>query len=121
MKALDQKIISHFEGKVVRKDLTKFLKGNAVVPSYVLEYLLGQHCSTNDEEIISIGIEKVKGILSNHFVHRDEAEVIKSKETALNKPKTYLYKSLERKALSNANKIFTSRLHWRWYFQYIQE
>ena len=79
MKALDQKIISHFEGKVVRKDLTKFLKGNAVVPSYVLEYLLGQHCSTNDEEIISIGIEKVKGILSNHFVHRDEAEVIKSK------------------------------------------
>lgn len=79
MKALDQKIISHFEGKVVRKDLTKFLKGNAVVPSYVLEYLLGQHCSTNDEEIISIGIEKVKGILSNHFVHRDESEVIKSK------------------------------------------
>ena len=79
MKALDQKIIAHFEGKVVRKDLTKFLKGNAVVPSYVLEYLLGQHCSTNDEEIISIGIEKVKGILSNHFVHRDEAEVIKSK------------------------------------------
>lgn len=79
MKALDQKIISNFEGKVVRKDLTKFLKSNAVVPSYVLEYLLGQHCSTNDEEIISIGIEKVKGILSNHFVHRDEAEVIKSK------------------------------------------
>jgi len=79
MKALDQKIISNFEGKVVRKDLTKFLKGNAVVPSYVLEYLLGQHCSTNDEEIITIGIEKVKGILSNHFVHRDEAEVIKSK------------------------------------------
>lgn len=79
MKSLDQKIITHFEGKVVRKDLTKFLKGNAVVPSYVLEYLLGQHCSTNDEEIISIGIEKVKGILSNHFVHRDEAEVIKSK------------------------------------------
>lgn len=79
MKALDQKIISNFEGKVVRKDLTKFLKGNAVVPSYVLEYLLGQHCSTNDEEIISIGIEKVKSILTNHFVHRDEAEVIKSK------------------------------------------
>jgi ATP-dependent Lon protease len=79
MKGLDQKITTHFEGKIVRKDLTKFLKGNAVVPSYVLEYLLGQHCSTNDEEIINIGIEKVKGILSNHFVHRDEAEVIKSK------------------------------------------
>lgn len=78
MKDLDAKIIENFEGKVVRKDLTKFLKGNAVVPSYVLEYLLGQHCSTNDEEIIKIGIEKVKNIISNHFVHRDEAETIKS-------------------------------------------
>lgn len=78
MKELDKKTIEHFEGKVVRKDLTKLLKGNAVVPSYVLEYLLGQHCSTNDEEIINHGIEKVKSIISNHFVHRDEAEVIKS-------------------------------------------
>lgn len=78
MKELDKKTIEHFEGKVVRKDLTKLLKGNAVVPSYVLEYLLGQHCSTNDEEIIKHGIEKVKSIISNHFVHRDEAEVIKS-------------------------------------------
>lgn len=78
MKELDKKTIDHFEGKVVRKDLTKLLKGNAVVPSYVLEYLLGQHCSTNDEEIIKHGIEKVKSIISNHFVHRDEAEVIKS-------------------------------------------
>lgn len=78
MKALDKKIVEHFEGKVVRKDLTKLLKGNAVVPSYVLEYLLGQHCSTNDEEIIKHGIEKVKSIISNHFVHRDEAEVVKS-------------------------------------------
>lgn len=78
MKELDKKTIEHFEGKVVRKDLTKLLKGNAVVPSYVLEYLLGQHCSTNDVEIIKHGIEKVKSIISNHFVHRDEAEVIKS-------------------------------------------
>lgn len=78
MKELDKKTIEHFEGKVVRKDLTKLLKGNAVVPSYVLEYLLGQHCSTNDEEIIKHGIEKVKSIISNHFVHRDEAEVVKS-------------------------------------------
>lgn len=78
MKELDAKLIENFPGKVVRKDLTKFLKGNAVVPSYVLEYLLGQHCSTNDEEIIKIGIEKVKSIIANHFVHRDEAEVIKS-------------------------------------------
>lgn len=78
MKELDQKIVEKFEGKIVRKDLTKHLKGNAVVPSYVLEYLLGQHCSTNDEEIIKHGIEKVKSIITNHFVHRDEAEIIKS-------------------------------------------
>src|SRR5690606_29701249 len=78
MKELDQKIVEKFEGKIVRKDLTKLLKGNAVVPSYVLEYLLGQHCSTNDEEIIKHGIEKVKSIITNHFVHRDEAEIIKS-------------------------------------------
>ncbi|HAL52314.1 MAG TPA: BREX system Lon protease-like protein BrxL, partial [Sphingobacterium sp.] len=64
--------------KVVRKDLTKLIKGNADVPSYVLEYLLGQHCSTNDEEIIKHGIEKVKSIIANHFVHRDEAEIVKS-------------------------------------------
>lgn len=75
---LDQKIINHFAGKVVRKDLTKALKGNAVVPSFVLEYLLGQHCSTDDEEIIRHGIENVRRIIANHFVHRDEAEVIKS-------------------------------------------
>ncbi|UBB90907.1 BREX system Lon protease-like protein BrxL [Candidatus Kaistella beijingensis] len=78
MNELDQKIVEHFEGKVVRKDLTKSLKGNAVVPTYVLEYLLGQHCSTNDEEIIKDGIEKVKNIIAAHFVHRDEAESVKS-------------------------------------------
>lgn len=64
---------------MVRKDLTKSLKGNAVVPSYVLEYLLGQNCSTNDEEIIREGIIRVKNIIENHFVHRDEAEIVKSK------------------------------------------
>lgn len=72
------KILAHFEGKVVRKDLTKLVKGNAVVPTYVLEYLLGQHCSTSDEDIIKEGVEKVKEIVKKHFVHRDEAEIIKS-------------------------------------------
>lgn len=78
MKALDQKTTNLFEGKVVRKDLTKLLKSNAVVPSYVLEYLLSQHCATNDNEVIAAGIEKIKSIIANHFVHRDEAEAIKS-------------------------------------------
>lgn len=76
--SLQGKIIQHFEGKVVRKDLTKAIKGNAVVPTYVLEYLLGQHCASFDEDIISQGLEKVKNIIKNHFVHRDEAEVVKS-------------------------------------------
>src|SRR5690606_38325785 len=78
MKELDKKTIEHFEGKVARQDLTNLQKENVVVPSYVLAYHLGQHCSTNDAEIIKDGIEKVKSIISNHFVHRDEAEVIKS-------------------------------------------
>ena len=76
--SLQDKIIKYFEGKVVRKDLTKTIKGNAVVPSYVLEYLLGQHCATFDEVIIAQGMEKVKSIIKDHFVHRDEAEYIKS-------------------------------------------
>ena len=75
---LQDKILQHFDGKVVRKDLTKGIKGNAVVPTYVLEYLLGQHCATFDDDIIAQGLIKVKNIVKNHFVHRDEAEVVKS-------------------------------------------
>jgi len=78
MKQLDKKINDHFPGKVVRKHLTKLVKGNAIVPTYVLEYLLGQYCATDDENTISAGIETVKRIISDHFVHRDEAQIIKS-------------------------------------------
>lgn len=78
MTPLDQKINQHFAGFVVRKDLTKTVKGNAIVPSYVLEYLLGQHCATDDEASIQSGIETVKNILLKHFVHRNESELIKS-------------------------------------------
>lgn len=73
----DDKILKYFEGKVVRKDLTKLVKGNAVVPTYVLEYLLGQHCASADEEIVNQGVEKVKDILKKHYVHREEAEIVK--------------------------------------------
>ena len=76
--SLDEKINEHFSGLAVRKDLTKSLKGNAIVPSYVLEYLLGQHCATDDEATIEAGVERVRQILSKHFVHRNEAELIKS-------------------------------------------
>jgi len=75
---LQEKILKHFEGKVVRKDLTSLVKGNAVVPTYVLEYLLGQNCAVNDEGIINQGIEKVQDIINNNFVHRSEAEFVKS-------------------------------------------
>lgn len=76
--SLKDKILANFEGKVVRKDLTKLVKGNAVVPTYVLEYLLGQHCASFDDDIVNQGVEKVKGIIKNHFVHREEAEIVKS-------------------------------------------
>ena len=78
MNELDQKINQLFAGKVVRKDLTKLVKGNAIVPTYVLEYLLGQYCATDDEETIKQGVETVKSVIAKHFVHRDEAQLIKS-------------------------------------------
>ncbi|WP_163710211.1 protease Lon-related BREX system protein BrxL [Mangrovibacterium lignilyticum] len=78
MKQLDIKLNQYFSGKVVRKDLTKMVKGNAIVPTYVLEYLLGQYCATDDEETINQGVETVKSIIAKHFVHRDEAQIIKS-------------------------------------------
>lgn len=78
MNDLDQKINAHFPGLVVRKDLVKVVKGNAIVPSYVLEYLLGQYCATNDEPTIQTGIETVKEILRKHYVHRNEAGLVRS-------------------------------------------
>ena len=75
---LDEKINQHFAGLVVRKDLVKTVKGNAIVPTYVLEYLLGQYCATNDEPTIQTGIETVKEILRLHYVHRNEAGLIRS-------------------------------------------
>ena len=78
MNELDQKINTHFAGLVVRKDLVKTVKGNAIVPSYVLEYLLGQYCATSDDASIKTGIETVKEILRKHYVHRNEAGLIRS-------------------------------------------
>ena len=78
MNPLDTKISQQIAGLVVRKDLVKLVKGNAIVPSYVLEYLLGQYCATADEESIQSGIETVKGILARHYVHRNEAGLVRS-------------------------------------------
>jgi ATP-dependent Lon protease len=78
MSDLDDKINEHFPGYVVRKDLVKTVKGNAIVPTYVLEYLLGQYCATDDEASIQTGIETVREILRKHYVHRSEAGLIQS-------------------------------------------
>lgn len=75
---LDRKILENFPGLVVRKDLTKGLKQNAVVPTYVLEYLLGQHCATDDPEALKAGLDSVQRILAKHYVHRNQAELVKS-------------------------------------------
>ena len=76
---LDRKLNEHFAGAVVRKDLVKAVKGNAIVPSYVLEYLLGQYAASDDEATIQAGIDKVREILAQHYVHRNESELVKSK------------------------------------------
>ncbi|MEL0625436.1 BREX system Lon protease-like protein BrxL [Salinibacterium amurskyense] len=75
---LDQKINKHFEGVVVRKDLVKAVKGNAAVPGYVLEYLLGQYAASDDEATIQEGIDTVRNILSEHYVNRNEHMRVKS-------------------------------------------
>lgn len=77
--SLKDKIIEHFEGKVVRKDLTPLVKGNNPVPVYVLEYLLGQYCAIDDEEVISSGVETVKSVIRDNYVHRSDAEIVKAK------------------------------------------
>jgi len=74
---LENKILDAFIGKVVRKDLAFLVKGGLPVPTYVLEYLLGQYCASDDEEIINEGIDKVKQVIKNNYVHRAEAETIK--------------------------------------------
>jgi len=75
---LDYKINLLFPGVVVRKDLVKAVKGNAIVPTYVLEYLLGQYAASDDEATIQAGIDTVRKILAEHYVHRSESELVKS-------------------------------------------
>lgn len=74
---LQDKVMDAFVGKVVRKDLAFLVKGGLPVPTYVLEYLLGQYCASNEEEIIAEGLEKVKKVIQTNYVHRADAEAIK--------------------------------------------
>lgn len=75
---LDSLLNRYFAGKVVRKDLTKLIKEGANVPVYVLEYLLGMYCASDDKEVIAAGLANVKRILAENYVRPDEAEKIKS-------------------------------------------
>lgn len=76
---LQQIVMDAFIGKVVRKDLAFLVKGGLPVPTYVLEYLLGQYCASDDEEAIEEGIEKVKTVIRNNYVNRADAESVKGK------------------------------------------
>ena len=76
---LRRKLRTNFDGRIVRKDLTKKIKEGANVPVYVLEFLLGQYCSSDDESIIEQGVQNVKHILADNFVRPDEAQKILSR------------------------------------------
>lgn len=76
---IKDKLRQNFDGKIVRKDLTKKIKEGANVPVYVLEFLLGQYCSSDDEEVIEQGVQNVKRILADNFVRPDEAQKILSR------------------------------------------
>ena len=79
MNELDAKILDAFPGKVVRKDLTSLMKKGANVPTYVLEYLLGMYCATDDEDAIEAGLQKIRKVLSDNYVRPDQSEYVKSK------------------------------------------
>lgn len=77
--ALDEKIVREFPGKIVRKDLTALMKRGAGVPTFVLEYLLGMYCATDDQAAIEAGVSRIRKILTENYVRPEESEKIKSK------------------------------------------
>ncbi len=79
MTEFDIKVLDNFPGKAVRKDLTMLMKKGANVPTYVLEYLLGMYCATDDEDAIAVGLDKIRRILSENYVRPDQSEYVKSK------------------------------------------
>nr|WP_297708214.1 protease Lon-related BREX system protein BrxL [uncultured Butyrivibrio sp.] len=79
MTELDKKVIDIFPGKVVRKDLTSLMKKGSNIPTYVLEYLLGMYCATDDDEAIEAGISRIRKIISENYVSPDQSEYIKSR------------------------------------------
>ncbi|HJG31861.1 MAG TPA: BREX system Lon protease-like protein BrxL [Collinsella ihuae] len=76
---LDRKIIANFPGKIVRKDLTALMKRGAGIPTFVLEYLLGMYCATDDPDALDAGLARIRKILAENYVRTEESEVIKSR------------------------------------------
>lgn len=120
---IKEKLRQHFDGKIVRKDLTKKIKEGANVPVYVLEFLLGQYCSSDDEEVIESGVQTVKRILADNFVRPDEAQKILSKlrqkgsHTVIDMITVHLdikrncfFASFSNLGLTNGNRSIISRL-----------
>ncbi len=79
MDEFDEKVLDNFPGKVVRKDLTSLIKKGANAPTYVLEFLLGMYCATDDQELIDLGLGRIRQILSENYVRPDQSEYVKSK------------------------------------------
>jgi len=116
MDNLDKKALSYFPGRVVRKDLVNLLKGQKNVPAYVLEYLLGKYCSSEDDQIIEAGKEEVKHILSEHYVRPDQAELFKAKvrergvHRVIDKVKVRLFET-ENKYWASLTNLQIDRVH----------
>lgn len=108
MDDLDKKVYEHFAGRVVKKGATKKIKNSANVPTYVLEYLLGTYCTSDDDKEIEKGIAQVKRILQDNYVRADEAELVKSK---VREQRTYTVIDVVSAKLNEKKDIYVGRLH----------
>ena len=108
MDNLDIKVYEQFSGRVVKKGATKKIKNSANVPTYVLEYLLGTYCTSDDDSEIEKGITQVKKILQENYVRADEAELVKSKVREL---QTYTVIDLVSARLDEKRNEYIGRLH----------
>ncbi|MBU1143922.1 MAG: protease Lon-related BREX system protein BrxL [Firmicutes bacterium] len=108
MDSLDVKVYEQFSGRVVKKGATKKIKNSANVPTYVLEYLLGTYCTSDDDAEIEKGIVQVKKILQENYVRADEAELVKSKVREL---QTYTVIDVVSARLDEKRNLYLGRLH----------
>ena len=108
MDELDRKIYDSFAGRVVKKGATKLIKGSSNVPTYVLEYLLGTYCTSDDEKEIERGIEQVKKILAENYVRNDEVELIRSR---IRENGSYNVIDIVDARFNEKNNVYVAHLH----------